>query len=105
MNRLDSIREVLDIRFADLQQEIDSLKEENYRLHNGFQGACYACEPVGELNQKLVERGHALYRALAYFTDSFSSFMDEDGFSQEKKAVEDWKELFDNNIPEQNYED
>jgi hypothetical protein len=31
--------------------------------------------------------------------------MDEDGFSQEKKAVEDWKELFDNNIPEQNYED
>ncbi len=105
MNRLDSIREVLDIRFADLQQEIDSLKEENYRLHNGFQGTCYACEPVAELNIKLVERGHALYRALAYFTDSFSSFMDEDGFSQEKKAVEDWKELFDNNVPEQSYED
>jgi hypothetical protein len=105
MNRLDSLREVLDCRFSELQQEIDSLKEENYKLRNGFQGACYACEPTGELNAKLVERGHALYHALAYFTDSFSSFMDEDGFSHEKKAVEDWKELFYNNIPEQNYED
>ena len=105
MNRLDSIREVLDIRFADLQQEIEALQKENQQLREGFQGVCYACEPVGELNIKLVERGHALYRALAYFTDNFSSFMDEDGFSLEKKAVEDWKELFYNNIPEQNYED
>jgi hypothetical protein len=104
MNKLDSIHKVLDSRFADLQREIETLKKENQRLREGFQGACYACEPVGELNIKLVERGHALYRALAYFTDSFSSFMDEDGFSQEKKAVEDWKELFDNNIPEPNYE-
>lgn len=104
MNRLDSIREVLDNRFSDLQREIDDLKAENARLRSGFQGACYCCEPVGELNAKLVERGHALYRALAYFTD-FSFMHEEYRFSQEKKAVEDWKELFNNDIPEPNYED
>lgn len=105
MTRLDSIREIIDQRMTELMQEVEALQKENQRLREGFQGACYACEPVAELNIKLAERGHALYRALAYFTDSFSSFMDEDGYSLEKKAVEDWKELFDNNVSEPNYED
>lgn len=106
MNKLDSIREVLDCRFADLQQEIDSLKEENYKLRNGFQGACYCCEPVGELNAKLAERGHALYHALGYFTDDFNFMKERDYmFSAEKAAKKNWEELFDNNIPEPNYED
>jgi hypothetical protein len=106
MNRLDSLREVLDCRFAELQQEIDSLKEENYKLRNGFQGACYACEPVGELNQKLTDAGHALYHALGYFTDNFDYMNDRDYlFTAEKAAVNRWRELFNNNIPEQNYED
>ena len=105
MNKLDSLREIIDQRMAELMVEVETLQKENQRLRTGFQGACYACEPVGELNMKLVDRGHALYRALAYFTDSFSSFINEDGFSQEKKAVEDWKELFHNVIPEPNYED
>ncbi len=41
-------------------KEIDQLKEENADLmeilskyRDGYQGSCYACEPVGELNQKL----------------------------------------------------
>ena len=105
MNKLDSLREIIQERMSELMNEVEILRKENQRLRTGFQGACYACEPVGELNMKLVERGHALYRALAYFTDSFSSFINEDGFSQEKKAVEDWKELFNNDIPEPNYED
>ena len=106
MNRLDSIREVLDSRFADLQREIDDLKAENARLRNGFQGACYACEPVGELNIKLAEAGHALYHALGYFTDDFDFMKDQDYlFSAEKAAKKNWEELFDNNIPEPNYED
>ena len=106
MNRLDSIREVLDSRFTDLQQEIDSLKSENARLRNGFQGACYACEPVGELNIKLAEAGHALYHALGYFTDNFDYMNDRDYlFSAEKAAVKNWRELFNNDIPEPNYED
>ena len=106
MNKLDSIREVLDSRFADLQQEIDSLKSENARLRNGFQGACYACEPVGELNIKLAEAGHALYHALGYFTDDFDFMKERDYmFSAEKAAKKNWEELFHNVIPEPNYED
>ena len=105
MNRLDSIREVLDSRFADLQREIDDLKAENSRLRNGFQGACYACEPVGELNIKLAEAGHALYHALSYFSNDFEFIIDYNYFSYEKAAVKNWRELFNNDIPEPNYED
>jgi hypothetical protein len=56
MNRIDSIREIIDQRMSELSQEIEALQKENQRLREGFQGACYACEPVGELNIKLVER-------------------------------------------------
>lgn len=102
--KLDSLQEIIDQRFGELQKEINSLKSENQRLRNGFQGACYACEPVGELNAKLIERGHALYHTLVYFTN-LSFMLEEDGYSEEKKAVNDWKELFNNDIPEPNYED
>jgi hypothetical protein len=91
---------------SELMQEIEILREDNKRLREGFQGACYACEPVAELNQKLVEAGHALYHALGYFTDNFDYMNDRDYlFTAEKAAVKNWRELFDNNIPEQNYED
>ena len=97
---------MLDSRFTDLQREIDDLKAENVRLRTGFQGACYACEPVGELNTKLAEAGHALYHALSYFTYNFDYMNDSDYlFSAEKAAVKNWRELFNNDIPEPNYED
>lgn len=106
MDRLDSLREVIDLRMSDLMTEVEALRAENARLRNGLQGACYACEPVGELNMKLVERGHALYHALGYFTDNFDFMNDRDYlFSAEKAAVKNWKELFNNEIPEPNYED
>jgi hypothetical protein len=31
----------------------EKLEAEVARLRSGFQGSCYCCEPVGELNQKL----------------------------------------------------
>jgi len=106
MNRLDALREVLDSRFAELHQEIDSLKAENARLRSGLQGSCYCCEPVGELNVKLAERGHALYHALGYFTDDFNFMKERDYmFSAEKAAKKNWEELFSNDIPEARYED
>ena len=85
MSRLDSISEVLDFRFADLQKEIDYLKEEN---------------------KKLANAGHALYHALGYFTDDFNFMKERDYmFSAEKAAKKNWEELFNNDIPEPNYED
>lgn len=106
MSKLDSLREVIDQRMSELQQEIDILRAENARLRSGFQGACYACEPVGELNIKLAEAGHALYHALGYFTDDFNFMKERDYlFSAEKAAKKNWEELFHNDIPEPNYED
>ena len=103
-SKLDSLREIINSRMDELIEEISTLKKENQRLRGGFQGSCYCCEPVGELNAKLIERGYALYRALAYFTN-FSFMHEEYRFSQEKKAVEEWKELFNNDIPKADYED
>ena len=95
-DRLDSLREIIDQRMGELQQEIDRLKAENQRLRNGFEGACYCCEPVGELNIKLAEA----------FTDDFNFMKERDYlFSAEKAAKKNWEELFNNDIPEPNYED
>ena len=106
MTKLDSLREIIDQRMAELMAEVETLQKENQRLRNGFQGACYACEPVGELNIKLAEAGHALYHALGYFTDDFNFMKDRDYmFTAEKAAKNNWEQLFNNNIPEPNYED
>jgi hypothetical protein len=106
MGNIDSLREIIESRMSELMKEVDALREENQRLRNGLQGACYCCEPVGELNAKLIKRGHALYHALGYFTDNFDFMNDRDYlFSAEKAAVKNWKELFNNDIPEPNYED
>ena len=51
-------------RLADFQNaEIERLKSENEALleelekyRHGYQGSCYACEPVGMLNQALQEK-------------------------------------------------
>jgi hypothetical protein len=106
MSKLDSLKEIINQRINDLNDEIKALQTENHQLRNGFQGACYCCEPVGELNIKLAEAGHALYHALGYFTDDFNFMKDRDYlFSAEKAAKKNWEELFNNDIPEPNYED
>ena len=106
MNRIEDLRDTIETRFSELIKENAALREENHALRNGLEGACYACEPVGELNQKLAAAGHALYHALSYFTGNFE-FMNvsESAFTAEKEAVNRWRELFDSDIPEQNYED
>ncbi len=85
MSRLDSLREIIDQRMSELQQEINYLEAEN---------------------KKLAEAGHALYHALGYFTDDFNFMKERDYlFSAEKAAKKNWEELFNNDIPEPNYED
>jgi regulator of replication initiation timing len=106
MNRIEDLRDTIETRLSELIKENIALREENHALKNGLEGACYACEPVGELNQKLVDAGHALYHALGYFTGNFVFMNDnESTFTAEREAVNRWRELFDNDIPEQNYED
>jgi len=53
MNERESemYKEVLSLRH--LKQENADLMEMLGKYRDGYQGSCYACEPVGELNQKL----------------------------------------------------
>ena len=37
------------------QERIEELKKEINNLYNGNKGACFACEPVEELNQELTK--------------------------------------------------
>ena len=65
---LDEARDEL----AELWTRFDKQMEaeaEVERLKNGFQGSCYCCEPVGEMNQKLeaeVERLRHLLTEASY---------------------------------------
>lgn len=95
----------IESRISELTLELEVLRNENAQLRKGIQGSCYTCEPVAELNQKLIDAGHALYHALGYFTDDFEFMVVCDYFTEEKKAVDTWKELFDNNIPKPSYYD
>ena len=56
----------------DLQKEIDRLKAELEDLHSGKRGACFACEPVGELNKKLEAELEEARGVIATFTDQKS---------------------------------
>jgi hypothetical protein len=103
MDRIVDALKELEAQNIDLRREVLSLRKEVNDYKKGFQGACYACEPVGELNQKIADAGHALYHALGYFTDDFEFMVVCDYFTEEKKAIETWKELFDNNIPKPSY--
>jgi len=38
-----------------LRKERDELRQQVETIKNGFEGCCYACEPVGEMNKKLLE--------------------------------------------------
>jgi hypothetical protein len=48
------LKEIKSLRH--LKQENADLLELLAKYKNGYQGSCYACEPVGELNQKLELR-------------------------------------------------
>ena len=81
---MKNLRNVIEDRVSDMSLEIKELREEN---------------------KKLANAGHALYHALGYFSNDFEFMIDYNYFSAEKAAVKNWRELFNNDIPEPNYED
>ena len=82
---MKNLRNVIEDRVSDMSLEIKELREEN---------------------KKLANAGHALYHALGYFTDDFNYMKERDYlFSAEKAAKKNWEQLFNNDIPEPNYED
>ena len=57
---------------------IERLNAEVERLRTGHQGACYACEPVGELNIRLKAEVEWLRGALKGMLDTACAACDED---------------------------
>jgi regulator of replication initiation timing len=55
-------KEVIQLRH--LKQENVDLIEMLAKYRDGYQGSCYACEPVGELNQKLELQVKALHKII-----------------------------------------
>lgn len=54
----------------------DALKNELDKYKNGYKGACYACEPVGELNLKQRDTIDALASALRKAMDDTPGWYD-----------------------------
>jgi len=48
--------------------EIKHLRMRVADLKNGFEGSCTACEPVGEMNKKLIEERDDAMRSYCYAT-------------------------------------
>jgi len=53
---------------------IRELETENLHLKTGFQGACYCCEPVGELNLKLLAKLAAADKKLRDMQATIATF-------------------------------
>ena len=62
------------IRNQQLILENEALRQQIEDLKNGFEGCCYACEPVGEMNKKLrKERDEARRIACGLIYDQATS--------------------------------
>ena len=56
-----------------LTKERDELRQQVENIKNGFEGSCYACEVVGEMNKKLLaERDAALAVVNEFVSDTTS---------------------------------
>ena len=81
--QIDDLKE--DLRDADMyyincnnkllaaEKEVDGLKQRIKDIKEGFEGCCYACEPVGMLNQELEAQLKTIY---------------EDGTEEHNTAIE-----------------
>jgi len=56
------------------RDEIDQLCEALDMYRNGYQGACMACEPVGELNQKLDAEVRELKQQVSRFEEERDAY-------------------------------
>jgi hypothetical protein len=67
-----------------LRKERDELRQQVENIKNGFEGCCYACEPVGLLNKQLLkERDEARQLACEFCV------MDGSGYSSSYRAKEE----------------
>ena len=51
-------------------KRLEKLEQEIENLRSGKRGACYACEPVGELNVKLERKLELAMKAVEFYSDA-----------------------------------
>jgi regulator of replication initiation timing len=61
---MDGHVEDIMMRNQQLVLENEALRQQVENIKNGFEGCCYACEPVGEMNKKLLAERDEARRAL-----------------------------------------
>jgi len=54
--------------------ERDELRQQVEAIKNGFEGSCYACEPVGEMNKKLQRERDEARREICVLQVLYSRF-------------------------------
>ena len=54
--------------------ERDELRQQVEAIKNGFEGSCYACEPVGEMNKKLLAERDEARREICVLHVLYSRF-------------------------------
>jgi hypothetical protein len=54
--------------------ERDELRQQVENIKNGFEGSCYACEPVGEMNKKLLKERDEARREICVLQVLYSRF-------------------------------
>jgi len=76
-------KEVLQLRH--LKQENADLMEMLAKYRDGYQGSCYACEPVGELNQKLELRLTAYQKMVEGASETIEKLKNENSDLKHQK--------------------
>jgi len=59
------------LQVEQLTKERDELRQQVEAIKNGYEGSCYACEPVGEMNKKLLKERDAARREVCENTANF----------------------------------
>jgi sugar-specific transcriptional regulator TrmB len=71
------------------EKEIDELKQRLKDIKEGFEGCCYACEPVGMLNQELEAQLKAIYED---GTEEHNAAVDlRSNLAQSRLETDEWK--------------
>jgi chromosome segregation ATPase len=64
--------------------ERDELRQQVENIKNGFEGSCYACEPVGEMNKKLLKERDEARREVCKSAGILRSVLDPN------QEVDEW---------------
>lgn len=76
--------------------ERNALRQQVENIKNGFEGSCYACEPVGEMNKKLLKERDSARRLFC----EWSAGSDRPGEAKEDIACDNgWSDLYEKKTP------